>query len=841
MKTVELYTAGISINHYREGSGDSGYGVLIVDNGQKTQLSQSFRQSTNNRMQMIACIEGLKTLKEPCIVKIYLTSEYIVNSINYDWVSKWREKAWKNSEGDKIQNVDLWIQLLNLLAQHSVEFIWIRKNTKNPNIEFCNEIANRAIKNKEAIIDIEEDTEKNHIEKISDVSLTQKHEDKGETIKTEKNHTDGIEIDGVKLDITNEEFNNAVDFVQHTNKLVYLTGKAGTGKTTFLKYIKKIISKNMVVLAPTGVAAINAGGQTIHSFFKIPPSVYVPNDRRLRTKYHQTDTNKSTIYDNFQYNNEKLAIIRGLEILIIDEISMVRCDLLDVVDRLLRVFRKKENEPFGGVQVILIGDTFQLPPVAKYPEWEILKQFYENPFFFSSFVIKENQPVYIELKKIYRQKEQDFIDLLNKVRVNRITQIEINQLNAKFNPTFTPPKNENYIILATHNIIVNRTNLTKLEELPSELKIFEATVTGDFPENIMPTDRELHLKENAQIMFIKNDTSKRYFNGKIAKIIRIDDDGIIAEWSEEHQIKQIFVEREEWKNIKYTWNEKEKKIEEETIGTFIQYPVKLAWAITVHKSQGLTFEKVIADLGSAFDAGQVYVALSRCTTFNGLVLKTQLNRNAIKTAPEVLDFAQNEMPSTLVVQELNSGKADFYYKKLRDALKQFQFEEAYDNFVSAIKYRNDIESDIFKRYFVLFGLKISSYKEKNNFNKKNDDEINLQKTDLEEKIQELKENLLEKTNKITEQNNAVKLLLDRIKEFENIIENNNDTIENQQVDLDDKIEIIEQLDNSNEKLGQNLKMALSKINNYKIQIDFLNQEIDRLNELKWYHKLAGKK
>lgn len=251
----------------------------------------------------------------------------------------------------------------------------------------------------------------------------------------------------------------------------------------------------MVVLAPTGVAAINAGGQTVHSFFKIKPSVYVPNDSRLRIKSSPGDTDKSTIYDNFKYYDKDLKIIQGLEILIIDEISMVRCDLLDVVDRLLRVFRKKYSEPFGGVQVILIGDTFQLLPIAQNTEWEILKQFYENPFFFSAYVIKENKPVYIELKKIYRQKEQEFIDLLNRVRINQVTQNEINLLNAKFNPTFSPPKNDNYIILATHNNIVNRTNLTKLEELPGKLKIFEATITGNFPENIMPTDSVLQLKK----------------------------------------------------------------------------------------------------------------------------------------------------------------------------------------------------------------------------------------------------------------------------------------------------------------------------------------------------------
>ena len=529
-----------------------------------------------------------------------------------------------------------------------------------------------------------------------------------------------ITIEGIELDKTNKEFNFASEFVLSTNKLVYLTGKAGTGKTTFLKYIKECSNKNMAILAPTGVAAINARGQTIHSFFKIKPSIYVPNDVRLRTKYNPDDSDKSTIYDNFQYNKNKLSIIKGLELLIIDEISMVRCDLLDVVDRLLRVFRKREHEAFGGVQVVLIGDTFQLPPIAQEPEWEILKQFYKNPFFFSAKVIEENKPVYIELKKIYRQKEQDFIDLLNRVRVNQITPNDINKLNAKFNSVFVPNKNENYITLATHNEIVKRTNLTKLEELHSELKLFEATVTGDFPEGNMPTDRILQLKENAQIMFVKNDKGKRYFNGKIAKVIKIDEDGIVAELSEDNQ---ILVERETWDNIRYVWNNAKKRVEEEIIGTFTQYPIKLAWAITVHKSQGLTFEKVIADLNSAFAPGQVYVALSRCTTFNGLVLRTQLHPNAIKTAPEVLKFAQNEMPDTLIVNELNSGKADFYYKQVRENLAKSDFETAYNNLLKALKHRNDIETETFKRWFVAVGKRMDSYGEKYHFLKENYDKI----------------------------------------------------------------------------------------------------------------------
>jgi len=325
-------------------------------------------------------------------------------------------------------------------------------------------------------------------------------------------------IDNIELDETNVEFNYAAEFVKQTDKLVYLTGKAGTGKTTFLKYLRETTTKNTVILAPTGVAAINAGGQTIHSFFQIKPSIYVPNDKRLRTRVDVYDSDKSTVYDHFKYSKEQFEIIKGLELLIIDEISMVRCDLLDVVDRLLRVFRKREKEPFGGVQVILIGDTFQLPPIASFDQWEILKDYYKSPFFFSSKVILDKKPIYIELKKIYRQNEQEFIDLLNKVRINQVSTNELNLLNSKYNPTFTPNVNLNYITLATHNKIVESTNLTKLAELTTELKHFEANVLGTFPDNIMPTDRILQLKEGAQVMFIKNDRGKRYYNGTIAKI-----------------------------------------------------------------------------------------------------------------------------------------------------------------------------------------------------------------------------------------------------------------------------------------------------------------------------------
>jgi len=638
-------------------------------------------------------------------------------------------------------------------------------------------------------------------------------------------------IDNVTLDETNVEFNYAADFVKHTDKLVYLTGKAGTGKTTFLKYLRETTTKNTVILAPTGVAAINAGGQTIHSFFQIKPSIYIPNDKRLRTIVEANDIDRSTIFDHFKYYKERIEIIRGLELLIIDEISMVRCDLLDVVDRLLRVFRRRLNEPFGGVQVVLIGDTFQLPPIADIEQWDLLQPYYKSPYFFSSKVIEQNKPIYIELKKIYRQNEQEFIDLLNRVRVNQVTVNELNLLNSKYNPTFFPNENTSYITLATHNKIVDTTNLTKLGELKTELKVFEAVISGVFPENIMPTDRVLQLKEGAQIMFIKNDRSKRYFNGKIAKLSKIENDKIIVEFSEGNKIT---VEKQIWENVKYSWNDNDKKIEEEIIGTFSQFPLKLAWAITVHKSQGLTFERVIADLSAAFTSGQVYVALSRCTSFSGLVLKTKIEQNSIKTDPQVLLFAQNETPSTLIIQELNSGKADFYYKKVRDSIKQFEYNEAYDNFIKALKFRNDIETDVFKKYFIITALRIASYKKKLNESQKQLIDINSANIELKSELVKLSEKNNNQETRIIEQNQAIKLLLGKTKELEAALQKKNLESSEQSLKLsltEKKIKEQELIIIGQRKQNEDLISA----------IRIKDKEILRINGLKWYHKLIGRK
>ena len=454
-------------------------------------------------------------------------------------------------------------------------------------------------------------------------------------------------IDGIDLDRSNEEFNIALDLAMNTHYSMYITGRAGTGKSTFLKYLDKIAGKNIVKLAPTGVAAINAGGQTLHSFFKIRPSVYTPDDPRLKSRKEQTEEGPN-ISDYFHYNLKRLKMIRGIETIVIDEISMVRCDTLDVIDKLLRFYRMKP-EPFGGVQMIFIGDVFQLAPVAKDEEWEILREYYDSEFFFDAKVMKYIKLAKIELQKIYRQKDSQFIDLLNKVRLNRLEEEDYILLNSKVNRSLIPTAiDDNYIVLTTTNAKAASINETRLQQLTTPLITYKADVTGEFNENDMPTDAELSLRVGSQVIFVKNDHTGRYYNGQIGTIVDLENDIIHVSVLNKNGDKiTIDIERELWHNVKYA--KAGKQIKEHVLGTFTQFPVKLAWAITVHKSQGLTFDKVVADIGRSFAPGQVYVALSRCTSLEGLILMNPIYSNAILSDRRVVEHAANNYDTELIM------------------------------------------------------------------------------------------------------------------------------------------------------------------------------------------------
>lgn len=451
-----------------------------------------------------------------------------------------------------------------------------------------------------------------------------------------------MEKSRMQIDHTNKEFLQAVDIVLNQHKSLFLTGRAGSGKTHFLKYITeqcKEQNRNVAVVAPTGIAALNAGGQTIHSFFQVPNSIFPPDDKRLRTKVPNSDSDKISIYNIFAYRETRKNIIKNTDLLIIDEVSMLRCDLLDLIDCLLRVFRGKErgleNTPFGGVQVVLIGDPFQLPPVTTSADWDILGQHYESPWFFSAkafAIIFE----FVELEKIYRQTDKNYIELLNKMRDNSVEFNDLQLLNQRCHLNFkNSDKSKKYMNITTHNNAAEQVNERELQKLPTELHTFTGRVQGIFPQNNLPAPLYLSLKEGAQAMLVKNDSNRKYVNGSLGEITNIEDGKITIKLDN----GLVFdLEKETWNNIEYVWNVSKKKIEENTIGRFIQFPLKLAWCITVHKSQGLTFDYVIADLSAAFATGQVYVALSRCTSLEGLVLKTEIPPYAIKTDMQVLNF-----------------------------------------------------------------------------------------------------------------------------------------------------------------------------------------------------------
>lgn len=474
--------------------------------------------------------------------------------------------------------------------------------------------------------------------------------------------------------LDNPLFSTAADFVNNTSRHIFLTGKAGTGKTTFLKYIKAHTRKKAVVVAPTGVAAINAGGVTMHSFFQLPLGPFVPV---VQKHADNGSTDQYTLFKNLRVSEEKRELFRDLELLIIDEISMVRCDMLDATDAILRYFRKTPETPFGGVQVLYIGDLFQLPPVMPDNQWSMLRAYYASPFFFHSRAVDQAPPVYIELKKIYRQSQQSFIDILNRIRNAEATGSDLQTLNARSDEA--PRAGVKYITLTTHNYKADKINADELMKLSGKTVEFRGTIEGDFPDKTLPTDAVLQLKAGAQVMFIRNDKSdeRRYFNGKIATVKSIDEDGICVVLAESEE--ELLLETETWENIRYSYNQEKESIDEEKLGSFTQYPVRLAWAITIHKSQGLTFEHAIIDAGDSFAPGQVYVALSRCTSLEGLILRSRITASSISTDPLVLEFARRETAEGELVRILEKGKAEFQNEQLVATFDLFKLEEQIRN------------------------------------------------------------------------------------------------------------------------------------------------------------------
>ncbi|MBP5479351.1 MAG: helix-turn-helix domain-containing protein, partial [Bacteroidaceae bacterium] len=463
-------------------------------------------------------------------------------------------------------------------------------------------------------------------------------------------HNDGQEHNPV--------MNLAWQFITETNVSVFLTGKAGTGKTTFLRKLREQMPKRMVVLAPTGVAAINAQGQTIHSFFQLPFGPMVPGAQVERKSY-------------FRVSKEKKNIIKTLDLLVIDEISMVRCDLLDAVDGELRKY-KDRTKPFGGVQLLLIGDLQQLAPVAKETEWQLLAPYYSSPYFFGSKALQEMKMVTVELKHIYRQSDASFIDLLAKVRTNTMDDAALASLNARYVDGFVPPEGEEWIRLTTHNNMANAYNDKMLDSLTSYPMTFNCEVKGNFPETSYPADEKLILKVGAQVMFIKNDPSgnHEYYNGKIGTVRGMDNDGNIIVWCKEDN-RNISVGQVVWENTHYVIDEKTKEIKEDVEGTFRQYPLRLAWAITVHKSQGLTFEHAVLDINSSFAHGQTYVALSRCRTLEGMVLAHPISNSSVITDSSVNAYIDKELSETgKATEELPNMRFE-YYLSLLDELYSF--------------------------------------------------------------------------------------------------------------------------------------------------------------------------
>lgn len=495
------------------------------------------------------------------------------------------------------------------------------------------------------------------------------------------------------IDMDNPELKQALQIIHYTRNSLFLTGKAGTGKSTLLRYIASTTKKKHVILAPTGIAAINAGGVTLHSFFKLPFHPLLPNDTRYSVR---------NIRNTLRYNGEKIKMLRELELIIIDEISMVRADIIDFIDKVLRVYCRNMREPFGGKQMLFVGDIYQLEPVLKEEDRQLLHNFYQGYFFFDAIVFRTFRLISIELRKVYRQSDPVFINILDHIRSNHATDADLALLNKRVTTNqVVPSDNEMRITLSTRRDTVDYINQQELAKLSGDTVVFTGIIKGEFPENSLPTPIKLEVKPGAQVIFIKNDMSHRWVNGTLGTVTCIDKSKQIITVVTDDK-KEYDVEPDQWENIRYHFNEKEQKIEDELIGTYIQFPLRLAWAITIHKSQGLTFKNVNIDFtGGVFAGGQTYVALSRCTSLEGINLKSAIRPSEIFVRQEVTNFAKQYNDDALIQEALKQSKADMEYHQAAQAFEKGDFQQFLDSFFLAIHSRYDIEKPVVKRFLRL--------------------------------------------------------------------------------------------------------------------------------------------
>lgn len=514
------------------------------------------------------------------------------------------------------------------------------------------------------------------------------------------------------IDLDNNEFKTAWQLIQNSNRSIFLTGKAGTGKSTFLKYICENTRKSYIVLAPTGIAAVNAGGVTLHSFFKIPLKPLLPDD---------PDFSPRSIRKTLRYTREKVNIIKKLDMVVIDEISMVRADIIDFIDKVLRIYSGNMREPFGGKQLLFVGDIFQLEPVITIETKEILKRYYKHFFFFNAYAFGNISLVPIELKKIYRQNNETFIRLLDQIRINSISPEKLNMVNRRVIPEYKENPNEFIITLASRRDTVDVINEQHMAALPAKEFLYRGTIVDEFPEQNLPTQVELRLKDGAQVIFIKNDKDQRWVNGTLGKVYKTHEDYIEVEL-ENGDIH--ILEHEKWENVRYTFDEKEKTIKETVLGIFMQYPIKPAWALTIHKSQGLTFNNIIIDFrgGGAFTGGQTYVALSRCTDLDGVILRQPLTAKDIFVNPAIVEFSRNFNNREIITDAIAGAAANISYTESLKAFRKKDFDTAVKQISMAVSTRNDLQKPLVQR-FIRRELSIINRK---------DDEIN----DLKSKVTE---------------------------------------------------------------------------------------------------------